>query len=309
MRRTLGEGHLVEGSRGAVDNRIGGLAAFLAIAFGLAWTVWVAGLSVAGFSGTSLLSFSAQAVVLVGALAPAVAAFIVRHWITREGFADARLRPNLRRGWRCYLLALLWPVVAVASVVGLATFLGLAQPDFSLGGFSGGLSPAQGGEVPAADVATAVAALLLSAVLMTPLLFGEEFGWRGYLQRRVFPGRPLLAAFATGFVWGAWHYPLVLFGYGSFSAGRLTGLLVYPVICVLLSVFYGWLMEKTESVWAPSLAHSAHNNVAVVLLLLMFAGGPGFSAAIWLVVVPYAALCSWIVLAGRLESGRPQVET
>ena len=51
------------------------------------------------------------------------------------------------------------------------------------------------------------------AVLMTPLLWGEEFGWRGYLQLRLFPGRPVSAAIATGLIWAVWHYPLTLRGY------------------------------------------------------------------------------------------------
>ena len=43
----------------------------------------------------------------VGAFAPAVAGFIVRKWITREGFAGAGLRPNLRK-WPYYLVAWLY---------------------------------------------------------------------------------------------------------------------------------------------------------------------------------------------------------
>ncbi len=41
-------------------------------------------------------------------VAPAIACFVVRRWVTREGFGDAGLRPNLRR-WPLYLLALAWP--------------------------------------------------------------------------------------------------------------------------------------------------------------------------------------------------------
>ena len=55
-------------------------------------------------------------------------------------------------------------------------------------------------------------ALVLSAlggtVVLAPLFFGEEIGWRGYLQLRWFAHGPLLAAVLTGFVWGVFHYPL-----------------------------------------------------------------------------------------------------
>ena len=45
-----------------------------------------------------------------GALSPAVAAIIVRKWVTREGFSDAGLRLN-RHHWRYYLAALVLPLL------------------------------------------------------------------------------------------------------------------------------------------------------------------------------------------------------
>lgn len=309
MRRALDNGHLADGSRGAAADRIGGVAVFLAIAFGLAWAGWVVGLWITGLSGAALLGTSGQAVVLPGAFAPAVAAIVVRKWVDREGFADAGLRPNLRRGWRYYLVALLWPFVAASLVVLLAVALGVGDPDFSFVGETVALSPQETAEAGAApgSLPVVVVGLLFSSMLSIPLLWGEEFGWRGYLQRRLFHRRPLLAALSTGLIWGVWHYPLVFAGYGTFSEERTAGFIVYPLLGVLLAVFFGWLMEESGSVWVPSLAHSAHNTAFGGLLLLLFAGDSGFAtAAIWLVLVPYAALCSWIVLAGKLKSSQPR---
>jgi membrane protease YdiL (CAAX protease family) len=39
-------------------------------------------------------------------------------------------------------------------------------------------------------------------LVMVPLFWGEEFGWRSYLQIRLLSGRPLLAALATAVIWG-----------------------------------------------------------------------------------------------------------
>lgn len=49
-----------------------------------------------------------QIAILPGAFAPAVGATVVRRYVTREGFADAGMRPNLRR-WRPYAFGLLYP--------------------------------------------------------------------------------------------------------------------------------------------------------------------------------------------------------
>jgi len=48
---------------------------------------------------------------------------------------------------------------------------------------------------------------LVETLIWTPILFGEEFGWRGYLQHRLAPKSPLLAAVLMGSIWGAGTMP------------------------------------------------------------------------------------------------------
>ena len=83
-----------------------GVAVFLLIAFGLAWVLWEITIMI----GPSTRDPLFQLAILPGALSPAVAAFIVRKWVTREGFADAGLRLN-RHHWRYYLAALVLPLL------------------------------------------------------------------------------------------------------------------------------------------------------------------------------------------------------
>ena len=143
-----------------------------------------------------------------------------------------------------------------------------------------------------------------------PLVWGEEFGWRGYLQPRLLPDRPVLSAVATGLVWGAWHYPLVLAGYGLFAEGRVReGLMLYPLVCVPLSIFLGWLKSGTGSVWAPCVGHAVHNGVAGTVVLMLFAGGPNIGRVAMLLAVPYVAAGAWIVLARRPGTDRARRRT
>jgi hypothetical protein len=72
-----------------------------------------------------------QFAVLPGAFAPAIAAVLVRMFVTREGFADAGL-PIQRRHWRYWLLALLLPLVVVACITLEAQWLRIAKPDFTV---------------------------------------------------------------------------------------------------------------------------------------------------------------------------------
>src|SRR5438105_12604861 len=104
------------------DNaRTKGVVAFLLIAVGGAWGVW----GVAWLLGALDTSRVGQVVVALGAFSPAVAAFVVRRWVTREGFADAGLHPHLLRAMPYYLLAWLSPLAVVAVIVGLAAVLEL----------------------------------------------------------------------------------------------------------------------------------------------------------------------------------------
>ena len=198
------------------------------------------------------------------------------------------------------LVAWLLPLLVVGCIVILASFLGL-EPDFSLArGLPAG--------VPAyvrSHSWLLISAMPINAIFATPILFGEEFGWRGYLQPRVFPERPLLSAVVTGLIWAVWHYPLMLRGY-NFPDNRLLGLLVFPVSTIFLSIIFGWLVLKTGSIWSCSLAHAATNVMGGSLTLLLFGGGATLLFVSYVGIlgwVPLGALSAWIVFAGQLKTG------
>src|SRR3712207_2843997 len=158
-----------------------GITAFLALAFGLAWLPFLPAL------------VGGPALPILMPIAPAIAAFVVRRWVTREGFADAGLRAG-RRHWPLYLVALLWPLAVTPVRAFAALALDAAPAGFT---FPWGVA------VPSPlDLLSWV----LISVAITPIIFGEEFGWRGYLQRRLFAAPPLRAAVATRLIWGVGHF-------------------------------------------------------------------------------------------------------
>src|SRR5829696_1936953 len=223
-----------------------GVLAYLLLTFGLAWpTIFVARLLLG-------LSLENSLVQIPIAFSPAIAAVIVRRWITKEGFGDAGLAFHLRSGWAYYLVAWLFPLIAVGVVIGLATMLGISRPDLSQ----------LGTLFPGVQLPGWASLLLLMGVpiLMMPLFWGEEFGWRGYLQVRLLSHNPLKAAIATGFIWAVWHYPLYFLGYSEY-ANPFIGLITATVFAILLSIILAWLRLRTKSVWSSSLAHAGTNMV------------------------------------------------
>lgn len=114
----------------------------------------------------------------------------------------------------------------------------------------------------------AIIPLFVACLVQSLYYWGEEFGWRGYLQDRVAPGKPLQAALLTGLIWGIWHYPFVILGVSL--SGNPEAFLIYPIESALISIFYGWLRKKSNSVWPVSLAHAVGNTIitGVVGMLL-----------------------------------------
>lgn len=272
-----------------------GVIWFLLICFGLAWGSW----EIAIASGVSVLSWQFQLYALPGAFAPAIAAIVVRKWITREGFADAGLRLHAAR-WPIYLFAWLLPLAVVAVVVAEALALGIARPDFTL---TRAIATGEAGHSLTAlhnPGLWVVPQLMVVAILMTPILWGEEFGWRGYLQTRIFAGRPVPAAIATGLIWGVWHYPLTLRGY-DFPGQPILGSLLLTVCAVLLAYVFGWIRARSGSIWASSLAHAATNSIGS-LTLLWLAGAKNIlmiSDAGVLAIPPLLWVCSCLLWADR----------
>ncbi|WP_344109513.1 type II CAAX prenyl endopeptidase Rce1 family protein [Nocardiopsis rhodophaea] len=268
-----------------------GLLAFLLMSFGVSW----AGMFGARALGYSLVNPLVQ--LLVIAFVPALAAVAVRAWVTREGFADAGLRPRLAAAWPSYLAALLGPPGLTAATLALAAALGLWRPDLS----------ALDTMVPGLPGWLAVVLLVGAMPLLAPIYWGEEFGWTSYLRMRICPGRPLAATAATGLIWAVWHYPLAFLGYIDFTNVAL-GLAVWTVSFMLQEVILTWLWMTSGTVWSASLWHAGNNMVLALLngVVLTQAGGIDDVVVMLLANVPMAALCAWIVLSGRMRGLPPR---
>ncbi|MGW2255941.1 CPBP family intramembrane glutamic endopeptidase [Kitasatospora sp. NPDC001660] len=261
-----------------------GVAVFLALTFGVGWA-WL--LLARLVLRLSLVNPLAQ---LPFAILPAVAAVVVRRWVTREGFRDAGLALRLRRAWPYYLAAWIGPLLLAGATVGLAALLG-HHPDFGqLTGMAPGLP---GWSIPLL--------LTVAAAVLTPLYWGEEFGWTSYLRLRLLPGRPLLSVLVTGLIWAAWHYPLALLGYLHF-AHMATGLAVWTASILCQECLLAWLRTHSGSIWPAALAHAGNNMVLTLLVNLLLSGRNLDDTALTLLPVPALALAAYATTRGLRRS-------
>ncbi len=98
----------------------------------------------------------------------------------------------------------------------------------------------------------------ISIVLSSIIFFGEELGWREYLQPRlqILFGKKL-GVIILGFIWGIWHLPICFVLYSPSTP-------IYCVIshvsyCILSGIFLGFVYMKTENLWSAIILHLINN--------------------------------------------------
>lgn len=109
-----------------------------------------------------------------------------------------------------------------------------------------------------------VLALVVNFPLSFIFFFGEEFGWRFYLQ-------PLLqkkfgmvqGTLLLGLAWGIWHLPLNLFFYSAPGSG-LMSLVNQLFVCVSYGIFFSFAYNYSKSIWTPVLLHYFNNNLILL---------------------------------------------
>lgn len=250
-----------------------GIAAFLVLVLGLTWTIEYFALVRPGVRLSPAPPAWAIGLLFVMMYIPALSAFIVRRWITREGFASAGLRFG---GWRPYA-AIALGVPLLFTLVYLVTWgLGLGHPDFALHGLRDLVAqqaPEAAAALPSAGV---LMPLLFIAALFKPTLgclttFGEEFGWTGYLAPKLLPLGKWNAALLYGTVWGLWHAPIIWMGF-NYPGHPRAGIVWMCLFTIAAGMIQLGLRLKTGSVFVTTFFHAAINAQGGGLWPILFLG-------------------------------------
>ncbi|MBG0771405.1 MAG: CPBP family intramembrane metalloprotease [Anaerolineaceae bacterium] len=255
---------------------------FLGLAFGISWLTAVVIYLTGGLQNSPMLSIEGSEISLAYLLlataymfGPAIANILTRLF-TREGKTDLLLEPKFnQKRWVFWLLA--WFIPGVLIILGAVIFylffpqyydpqLTLVTEQLEAVGSTTTLSPW-----------TIVVLQVLQAILFAPVLnaistFGEEFGWRGYLQSKLMPLGARKAVLLTGVIWGVWHWPVILMGYNyglDYFGAPFLGPLTMVLFTTALAVTLGWLTIKAQSVWPAVIGHGALNGIAAIGFLMV----------------------------------------
>jgi len=120
--------------------------------------------------------------------------------------------------------------------------------------------------------------ILSSVVSQFVYSFGEEFGWRHYLQNATVGLNPWVRYLLIGCLWFLWHYSFTNDPVRAMSGQPIPALIGIPLSVGLLSLFsfiWGDLVIKTRSILLPTVAHylpkaggTVSLGIVVTLLIL-----------------------------------------
>ncbi|MBB3131860.1 membrane protease YdiL (CAAX protease family) [Paenibacillus rhizosphaerae] len=153
--------------------------------------------------------------------------------------------------------------------------------------------------------------MLISMLIFS---FGEEIGWRGYLQPKLTEAYGIRKSILiTAAVWACFHYPFYLNQYNT-DGNVWISLVLFTVMIFPLSVYMGWVRWRSRSIWPAVLIHMVINLSRSWLEQLFFDKATGWSyvagesGIITIAVWAACAAVIWIRLGKRARAKKTSGE-
>lgn len=202
---------------------------------------------------------------------PGLAAIILR-LVHKEGLFS-NLVWNPLKGWKWILLAAFIPFTIEILTIILSVLTGAAQ-------LREGFISMEDGQVALKGMAMLLGASAQPWYVFIPnfilsyfvgmllyslfIAFGEELGWRGYLQKEWASSNSLVGFLMIGVIWGWWHLPGILLGHNYPDYPVLGGIVLMPMVTILFSIAFGVAFNKQHVIWVPVIFHGAVNISAEI---------------------------------------------
>jgi uncharacterized protein len=136
---------------------------------------------------------------------------------------------------------------------------------------STGLTP------PILMVIITVQTLLLGPLLGLLITFGEEYGWRGYLQPALISLGRVRGVALVGVIWGIWHWPVIWMGY-NYPGHPYLGSLLMLLFSFGLAFVLGYAVLKAKGIWIAAFLHALVNQSFSFFMGVFYApNDPAFS--------------------------------
>lgn len=173
----------------------------------------------------------------------------------KESFARANMRGGRFVDWLIYGGAI---VLFLGIQTGLNALFHLGTPvDANLvaAQLGGKMSPIL------SVVVFGIQMVVVGSLMGLVISFGEEYGWRGFLQDQLIRLGKKRGVLILGLIWAAWHYPVIWMGH-NYPGQPVLGTLMMTVFCVLLAYVIGHAVLKTGSIWLAAFMHAIIDQTA-----------------------------------------------
>lgn len=112
--------------------------------------------------------------------------------------------------------------------------------------------------------------ILAYALTQFVYCFGEEYGWRHYLQNATSFMNDWLQSFLIGLLWFSWHYSFLEDMSSQLLGTDLPALIFPPIMIVLLSLvsfLFGTMVKRSRSVLFPTAGHLLFKTGLVTMVV------------------------------------------
>jgi membrane protease YdiL (CAAX protease family) len=163
------------------------------------------------------------------------------------------------------------------------------------------LAPAQMEQVEAMTpivflLVTGVQAVLLAPFTALLLGFGEEYGWRGYLQSELVRMGRVKGILLLGVIWGLWHAPVIAMGH-NYPGYPVAGVFLMIGYTVALGFVLSYAVLKSGSVLLAAFLHALNNQVVGFLSIMVYRPtDPVFSFGVGLYGIAVSAVIVLLIL-------------
>ena len=265
---------------------------FLLIAYSFSWMTAL----VMNWCGVDFDSTTAIIIIAVFYMfGPALAAIIVQKYVYKEklstigfNFDKSKLKGYLRIPF-VFIALLFFCLAVIFSLGNLFQIPEFGVLDFSQENFNESLlnmiqskADIPVNKIPDLPVITLFFVFILQGIISgftinIPIMFGEEFGWRGILLNEVKQLGFFKSSIFIGFFWGMWHLPLILIGL-NYPNYPLTGILVMCLFTISISPLFSYLRIKLNFILAPCILHGCINATGTIFVLYSRDGNELFSS-------------------------------
>ncbi len=238
----------------------------------------------------------AQALTLGGLILVVVLRFVSGG----EAFQRAGLAWGKPKYWILFGLLL---IVVYGLMAGLNWLLGLGEA-VDIKTYISQVAPEQAAAVQ--DVPTSL--LLIStgfqSVILAPfmalvIVFGEEYGWRGYLQNQLIRMGKIRGVLLLGVIWGLWHAPIIAMGH-NYPGYPVAGIFLMVLYTIALSFIFGLAVLKSGGIWIAAFLHGLNNQFYSFLATMVYKpDDPVFSFGIGLYGVAILLMVAGLLLLDR----------